>query len=109
MCCFVHLTDGLLQGNAHFLVPRSRRQSFVGHEEPLHLLTQKLLPYVDRDLPHRHTIVVLWGIGGVGKSEVALQFAEYYRQKYVPENELCSARLTELPASGPCSGSIVLM
>ena len=85
-------------------LPQRPYTHFVGREIEVHKLTQLLLPY-----PHsRHFLVTLDGIGGVGKSALALEKAYYYRDNYdtlPPEERFeaiiwVSAKRTLLTASG---------
>ena len=87
----------------HNLPQRSYTQ-FVGRQAELEKLTQLLLPHPRS----RHFVVTLDGIGGVGKSALAMELAYRYRDGYanVPEPERfavivwVSAKRTLLTASG---------
>jgi LuxR family glucitol operon transcriptional activator len=87
----------------HNLPQRSYTQ-FVGRQAELEKLTQLLLPH-----PHsRHFVLTLDGIGGVGKSALALELAYRYRDNdpVLPVSERfdaivwVSAKRTLLTASG---------
>lgn len=77
---------------------------FVGREAEVQKLTQLLLPYPRS----RYFLVTLGGIGGVGKSALALEIAYRYRENYSslpPEERFeaiiwVSAKRTVLTASG---------
>lgn len=87
----------------HNLPQRSYTQ-FVGRQTELEKLTQLLLPHPRS----RHFVVTLDGIGGVGKSALALELAYSFRDSYttLPEAERfdaiiwVSAKRTLLTASG---------
>src|SRR5260370_13275025 len=59
-------------------LPQRPYTHFVGREAELHKLTQLMLPYPQS----RHFLVTLDGIGGVGKSALALELAYHYRDSY---------------------------
>ena len=85
-------------------LPQRSYTHFVGREAELQKLTQLLLPYPRS----RHFLVTLDGIGGVGKSALALEIAYRYRENYSllpPEERFeaiiwVSAKRTLLAASG---------
>src|SRR6266700_2529433 len=85
-------------------LPQRTYTHFVGRETELQKLTQLLLPYPRS----RHFLVTLDGIGGVGKSAVALEIAYRCRDNYytLPSEERfeaiiwVSAKRTLLAASG---------
>lgn len=85
-------------------LPQRTYTHFVGREAELQKLTQLLLPYPRS----RHFLVTLDGIGGVGKSALALEIAYRYRDNYntLPFEERfeaiiwISAKRTLLTASG---------
>ncbi len=85
-------------------LPQRTYTHFVGREAELQKLTQLLLPYPRS----RHFLVTLDGIGGVGKSAVALEIAYRCRDNYytLPSEERfeaiiwVSAKRTLLAASG---------
>lgn len=62
--------------NEHFIVTRRPNSLFTGREEELGKLKQALCPSVSTTA-HTATpkIYVIHGMGGAGKSEVALKFA----------------------------------
>jgi hypothetical protein len=61
----------------HLLIPFVRNGNFVGRETILETIEQKLV------LPKSNRRVALWGLGGVGKSQVALELA-YRAQESAP-------------------------
>lgn len=85
-------------------LPQRPYTHFVGREAELQKLTQLLLPYPRS----RHFLVTLDGIGGVGKSALALELAYRYRDHYrmlSPEERFeaiiwVSAKRTLLTAGG---------
>src|SRR5262249_1058009 len=85
-------------------LPQRSYTRFVGRKEELEKLTRLLLP----SPRSRHFLVTLDGIGGVGKSALAIELAYRYRDGYaqLPEDERfdtivwTSAKRTLLTASG---------
>jgi tetratricopeptide (TPR) repeat protein len=85
-------------------LPQRAYPQFIGRKAELQKLMQLLLPYPRS----RHFLVTLDGIGGVGKSALALEIAYYYRDNYhllPPEERFeaiiwISAKQTLLTASG---------
>jgi tetratricopeptide (TPR) repeat protein len=85
-------------------LPQRPYTHFVGREAELQKLTQLMLPYPRS----RHFLVTVDGIGGVGKSALALELAYFYRDSYhtlPPEERFeaivwISAKRTLLTASG---------
>ncbi len=85
-------------------LPQRPYTHFVGREAELNKLMQLMLPYPRS----RHFLVTLDGIGGVGKSALALELAYYYRDgssTLSPEERFdgivwISAKRTLLTASG---------
>ncbi|OCL03456.1 TPR-like protein, partial [Glonium stellatum] len=67
--------------NIHWLVPRSVNSFFTGRTETLNRLQQELCPAGKcREVKQRRFVIV--GMGGSGKSEVCLKFAEENRQRF---------------------------
>jgi len=85
-------------------LPQRPYTHFVGREAELHKLTQLMLPYPRS----RHILITLDGIGGVGKSALALELAYRFRDSsstLSPEERFeaivwISAKRTLLTASG---------
>ncbi len=69
------------------MVPRATNPLYTGREELGELLTQSF-SYNPSTPPKRQRTFVIYGIGGAGKSEVCLRFAEDHRDKYVRESLL---------------------
>ncbi|KAI6617173.1 hypothetical protein MCOR14_010859 [Pyricularia oryzae] len=64
---------------AHFLVRFSRNESFVGREEVLGRLLKRLPPIAHPDACQR---TVIHGLGGIGKTQVAIEAAYRVRDAY---------------------------
>jgi tetratricopeptide (TPR) repeat protein len=85
-------------------LPQRTYAAFIGRQEELAQLTRLLLPHPRS----RHFVVTIDGIGGVGKSALALELAYRCREGYasLPEDERfaaiiwVSAKRTLLTASG---------
>ncbi len=58
---------------------RARNHQFVGRQKTLSLLHEMLTGSTNRKGPN---IVVLYGIGGVGKTEIAVEYAYRSRKTY---------------------------
>lgn len=69
------------------LLPEARNQAFTGREEELSRLHAAFRAGGDR------TAQVIHGLGGVGKSALALEYAHRYREQYNP--------ILRLPADSP--------
>ena len=70
-----------------WIVPRSASRLYTGRRELGERLAQAFL--LDPVMPSRHQrIFVIIGIGGTGKSQVCLKFAEDHRDQYVKFNLL---------------------
>src|SRR5947207_3752534 len=65
----------------YFLLPQGyqRNQQFVGRMELLETLRNKLCQNRERTFNHR---VALYGMGGVGKTQVALEYIFKYKSEY---------------------------
>ena len=65
----------------YFLLPRGyqRNPQFVGRTELLETLRNKLCQTQERTFNHR---VALYGMGGVGKTQVALEYVFKYKSEY---------------------------
>ncbi|KAF2137703.1 uncharacterized protein K452DRAFT_278071 [Aplosporella prunicola CBS 121167] len=64
------------QGMPIFYLPFPRNRQFVGRSAELDALKQKLL--VDKDCQK----VAISGLGGIGKTQIALQFAYFVKESY---------------------------
>lgn len=67
--------------NAHYFVPRSASSLFTGGENTAKLLRPKIVSSVSGH--YQHKIFVIWGLGGSGKTQFCLKFAEDNRDRYV--------------------------
>ncbi|MFG3662403.1 tetratricopeptide repeat protein [Streptomyces sp. NPDC047706] len=72
------------------LLPEARDRAFVGREEELAELHRA---FAAEDAPGGRTAQVVHGMGGVGKSALALEYAHRYRDHYNP--------VLRLPADSP--------
>ena len=86
-------------------VPRSSSPKFVGRSDILDDLLCALNPEV-LPTPPRQRRFFISGLGGIGKSEVSIKFAEQHQDKYV-QNRVLSLFPTNLPDSGVSSGSML--
>lgn len=68
--------------NRYWLVPRQVNAFFTGRKETLETLHAKIYD-TSRDERPRQKRFVIVGMGGIGKSEVCLKFAEDVRERYV--------------------------
>jgi tetratricopeptide (TPR) repeat protein len=65
-------------------LPQPDYGSFIGRSEELELIYRLLRPY-----PHsRHSVVVIDGIGGIGKSALALEVAHHYLHAFDQLSEI---------------------
>lgn len=62
-----------------FLVPYDRNPHFIGRTEVLNEIRQRILEAKHHEFNHR---IALYGLGGVGKTQIALQYCYTYRQLY---------------------------
>ncbi|KAG7429090.1 Kinesin light chain [Fusarium oxysporum f. sp. raphani] len=61
----------------HWMVPFERNEGFVGREDALHLLLDRIPPNANQDACQR---TVVEGLGGVGKTQIALEAAYRLRE-----------------------------
>jgi hypothetical protein len=65
----------------HFSLPDDPRQDFIGREEILDCLYNAFFPYgVHNPSPERKSYVI-YGMGGCGKTQVCVRFAQIYREQ----------------------------
>jgi hypothetical protein len=62
------------------MVPRQVSTIFTGRQQILETLQEKLCDQ-DSDMRRKPKTFVIYGIGGSGKSEVSLKFAEENKEK----------------------------
>lgn len=68
-----------MKGNVHWTVPRAANGLFVGRKELLKRIEHALLQ--NDSVSHTTTRrFVITGLGGLGKSEICLQFANQARE-----------------------------
>ncbi|RDW64991.1 hypothetical protein BP6252_10642 [Coleophoma cylindrospora] len=72
-----------IKKNQHWMVSRIVNPAFTGQNSILKLLQKELCSSsVDQQKPHRQKRFIIYGIGGSGKSEVCLKFANDNREKF---------------------------
>lgn len=83
MCASIHFVlssaADLAAGHVHFVVPFGRNRSFVGRESLLEKLHERIPPSADPDDCQRTALV---GLGGIGKTQIALEVAFQVRNKH---------------------------
>ena len=84
------------------MVPRPTNPLYFGRKDLGNHLAQRFL-YDPSKPPQRHRIFVIHGLGGTGKSEVCLRFAEDHRYEYVRLRIRANTLLTS-KATGEFSG-----
>lgn len=72
-------------GNIHWAIPREGNPNFTGQKELLQEMKTKLCPSISGEGQSRKCFAII-GIGGVGKSEVCLNFANTQREEQVMRN-----------------------
>ncbi|KAI1170782.1 hypothetical protein F4777DRAFT_567947 [Nemania sp. FL0916] len=65
--------------SSHFMIPFGRNKNFVGRDAILEQLLEGLPPSADRDDCQR---TVIGGLGGIGKTQIALEAAYRVRDSY---------------------------
>jgi len=76
--------------NKHFVIPRNPAAAFTQRDRIYKPLQEACLPLANPDVPQQ-TRFVLCGLGGSGKTQLCLKFAEEYREK-------CVASISEVRA-----------
>ena len=67
--------------NKHFEVPRNPSSVFTGREEIGKRLQSHCLPSNTLNLQQQQKRFVIHGLGGLGKTQVCLKFAEDHREE----------------------------
>lgn len=67
--------------NELYCVPRCSLPQFVGRQLLTEMVTENLKPTTRKVDGDRHKIVVLYGLGGSGKTQFCLRFAETNRSR----------------------------
>lgn len=81
LLCLYHHTDLLDAAKKHYIVSRYRVRDFVGREDQL----RKILAYFTSDRLPQHVapkILILYALGGQGKSQLALEYCQRSRDLY---------------------------
>lgn len=71
----------LPQRNEHFVIPRAVNSFFTGRDGIRQRLQDSLLPD-PHFRPGDQQRFVLFGLGGCGKTQLAMRFAQAHREKY---------------------------
>lgn len=93
--------------NRYYEIPRNPSSAFTQRDEVYTRLREACLPSDDPALQTQQRRFVLYGLGGSGKTQLCLKFAEEYREKCVSQARgVISARMgTNLSTdSGAFSG-----
>jgi hypothetical protein len=67
--------------NEHWIIPKRLFKHFKGREMEVELIERKLATRTSKD-NQRQSVYVITGMGGLGKSELALQIANKLRYRY---------------------------
>ena len=65
--------------NQNWIVPYERNPKFTGRKAFLELLRERLLDQVPKQFSHR---IALYGMGGIGKTQIALEYVYANRDSY---------------------------
>lgn len=68
--------------NKHYEVPHNVSSVFTGREDICQQLTKSCLPSRPVDNAPNQKRFVLYGLGGSGKTQVCLKFAQTHRERY---------------------------
>lgn len=69
--------------NIHYEVPHNVSSVYTGREDISQRLREICLPSKRREIRGMQKRFVLFGLGGSGKTQVCLKFAQDHREKYV--------------------------
>ena len=79
----------LYPGNVHFYIPHPPSSMFVGRDEELNEL-KRLLTHSESERFDSTRILVITGMGGIGKSEICIKLAHDIREEFVQARLLAS-------------------
>ena len=68
--------------NEWFLIPRCSSTYFTGRRLHAEIVREKLGPVNHLDAANRHRICVIYGLGGAGKTQFCLRYAEDNKSRY---------------------------
>lgn len=68
--------------NKHFELPFDVSPYFIGRDDICRELRDNCLPSEDLSAPNPQKRFVLYGLGGSGKTQLALKFASDHRERY---------------------------
>src|ERR1700733_13506500 len=71
--------------NRYYEIPRNPSSAFTQRDDVYTQLREACLPSDDPALQPRQRRFVLYGLGGSGKTQLCLKFAEEYREKCVSQ------------------------
>lgn len=69
--------------NKYYEVPHSLSSVFTGRDSMCRKLSESCLPSQKEDVSSVQKRFVLCGLGGSGKTQICLKFAQDHRDKYV--------------------------
>jgi|SRR5271156_3346852 len=69
--------------NKYYEIPRNPTAVFTDRDRIYIPFQNACLPLMDSNIPPRQTRFVLYGLGGSGKTQLCLKFAEDHREKCV--------------------------
>ncbi|KAI9880614.1 MAG: hypothetical protein M1830_001965 [Pleopsidium flavum] len=80
---FIHQSEATTQPrNKHFLIPHNVSSIFTGRDDITRRLQQKILSPSATDAPRQQKRFVLYGLGGSGKTQFCLKFAQDNRDSF---------------------------
>lgn len=68
--------------NKHYEVPHLLSPAFTGHDEICQSLDSSLVPAHPPRVPVQQRFVI-YGLGGSGKTQVCVRYAQVHRERYV--------------------------